>query len=212
MRIGLLTLRLHFNYGGILQAYALQKFLQRLGYEVILIDRQSNESNLLDRIKKHVFKRVFRKRYREDREKSASLLIRPFIHSYFPLRTIPIVSDKQMHELVKEYSLDAIVVGSDQVWRPSYTKSLVLNYFLDFANEQTIKLSYAASFGEDKWDNTPELTEKLKSLLSQFNALSVREDSAVQICRTIFDRNSYHHVDPTLLLDQEDYLELVNMK
>ena len=38
MRIGILTLPLHTNYGGILQAYALQTVLERMGHEVEIIN------------------------------------------------------------------------------------------------------------------------------------------------------------------------------
>ena len=66
MKIGIVTLPLHTNYGGILQAYALQTILQQMGHEVILLDKQKKEHSLcklpLVYIKLFIFKYIFRKK------------------------------------------------------------------------------------------------------------------------------------------------------
>lgn len=205
MKVGILTLKLHFNYGGILQAYALQEYLKKLGHEVILIDRQRNKHSAISAFKRWIMKVVFRKRYQEDKEKFISRQIVRFVQQYLGDKTEPIVSDLELKNIGSRTRFDAIVVGSDQVWRSEYTKSLTPNYFLDFADDWLIKLSYAASFGVDEWSHPLELTNSLSKLLKRFDGISVRENSAVSLCCNVFGVEALQHVDPTLLLEQEDY-------
>ena len=212
MRVGILTLKLHFNYGGILQAYALQEYLKKLGHDVVLIDCQNKNSNLIFCLKRWVMKHVFQKKYQTDKKKHISQQIEPFVLQYFTRKTDPISSGKGMKQLGDGSFLDAIVVGSDQVWRPEYAKELTPNYFLDFAGDNVKKLSYAASFGVDEWKHSAELTSLVTTLLARFDALSVREESAVALCSTIFGAKAGHHIDPTLLLEAEDYVRLIKDK
>lgn len=73
-------------------------------------------------------------------------------------------------------------MGSDQVWRPKYSPFLP-NYFLDFINEndKIKRIAYSASFGVDNWEYTPDQTNYYSSLVKKFNAVSVREESAVKV-------------------------------
>ena len=73
-------------------------------------------------------------------------------------------------------AFDAIVVGSDQVWRYAYTKKTFYSFFLDFVDDQTKKISYAASFGLDYFEGSSEVEKKAKELVKRFTAVSVRED------------------------------------
>lgn len=101
------------------------------------------------------------------------------------------------------------IVGSDQVWRCSYASYSggILHYFLDFVTERNIakSISYAASFGTDEWEGTPEETERCRELLRQFKAVSVREFSGVRICKEVFGVDAVQMPDPTLLASLEDY-------
>ena len=99
---------------------------------------------------------------------------------------------------------DLYIVGSDQVWNPGITKRLEpLAYFFSFLPDDARRISYAASFGTETWQN-PELTDDVKLLLSKFEAVSVREDNAVQICKETFNVDATQVVDPTLLLPSYD--------
>ncbi|WP_413506106.1 polysaccharide pyruvyl transferase family protein [Photobacterium phosphoreum] len=105
-----------------------------------------------------------------------------------------------------------VVVGSDQVWRPSYTENSTLVYFLDFLPSNVKKISYAASFGNDSWEldiDTLEHKNVVKAL-NQFNSISVREDSGVNICKNIFDKDVMHVLDPTLLAGKEFFEDIIN--
>lgn len=218
MRIGILTLPLHTNYGGILQAYALQTVLERMGHEVVVFDTPNRmpQPPLKD-IPKCFLKRIVKKLLGRNQK--------IFYESYQNNKVIPVVSQntqrfinsyihrkeiRNFKELDGE-SYDAIVVGSDQVWRPLYFVpgwrwQEIENAFLYFTSKWNIKrLSYAASFGTDDWEYTNQQTRRCKALLQVFDAISVRETNGVTLCKKYFDINSVHVLDPTMLLNEADY-------
>ena len=105
--------------------------------------------------------------------------------------------------------IDVLIAGSDQVWRPRYNDNIYRSFF-DFAEGLDIKrYAYAASFGVDCWEYTEEQTSKCKKLIESFDAISVREVSGMDLCKTYFNRKAEHVLDPTMLLDKDDYEVLV---
>jgi len=102
------------------------------------------------------------------------------------------------------------VVGSDQVWRPKYSP-YIPNFFLDFlsAGDKAKRIAYAASFGVDTLEYSPDQLAVCAPLARRFDAISVREDTAVQLCREHFGVEATHVLDPTLLLDKEHYISLI---
>ena len=218
MRIGILTLPLHTNYGGILQAYALQTVLERMGHQVVVFDTP-NRMPLpqFKDIPKCFLKRIIKKLLGRNQK--------IFYEYYHNKKVIPVISQNTQrfinsHIHRKEISdfkeldgesYDAIVVGSDQVWRPLYFVpgwrwQEIENAFLSFASKWNIKrLSYAASFGTDDWEYTDQQTRRCKALLQVFDAISVRETNGVTLCKKYFDIDSVHVLDPTMLLNEVDY-------
>ncbi|MDD2494973.1 MAG: polysaccharide pyruvyl transferase family protein [Tissierellia bacterium] len=215
MKIGILTQPLINNYGGILQNYALQTVLKRLGHTVFTLNIVYS-SNWIKRIKsmsKRVILRLLGKKVRiriwaTDKETEfISKNTLKFINKH--IKTTPII--KQITELdLKDYKFDVFIVGSDQVWRPQYSPHL-LTYYLDFLNNnnKVKKIAYAASFGVDKWEYTSKMTKKCADLIKKFDAISVREDSALQLIEKHFNAHAVKVLDPTLLLDKEDYINLL---
>ena len=216
MRIGVLTLQLHNNFGGILQAYALQKVLKDFGHNVVLIDKSRYVSlgpwykKYPIYIKRSINKFIFGKNIivRADIEqnrflKTIAKYTEPFIEKY-----IRRVYTKDFSN-IRGKDFDALIVGSDQIWRPKYFFSKIENAYLDFAREWKIKrIAYAASFGTEEWEYTEEQTNNCATLLKKFNAVSVRESSAVQLCSDNFGVKAEHVLDPTMLLLKEDYIKL----
>lgn len=217
MKVGILTLPLHTNYGGILQAYALQTVLKNNGYDARIINYTT--WNLLPpRLPLSIRYFIYLKNailylFNDAGTVAPDIKLRknytylttrftPFIHEHIDY--IPFAHIKEHREKV-----DAIVVGSDQVWRPSY-QGRDLIFFLDFLPEEsdTKRIAYAASFGTNQWEYTDEETQKIASLISKFDLVSVREDSAVNLCRLYWNISSHTVLDPTLLLEPEDYCEL----
>lgn len=209
MRIGIYTQELRDNYGGILQNYALQQVLKKIGHEAITIDYRPRSNffwYLVSQIKTIVLfligkKRSFRK-YEKTPERSCytAPFIRKYIRTSWRMQFItPFVPG-----LLK---IECAITGSDQVWRPAYNN---LSYaFLDFVrNEKIKKISYAASFGVDFWEYSDSQTKKCKELVKAFKAVSVRESSGVALCEKYLGINAIHVLDPTLLLLKKDYERL----
>lgn len=211
MKICILTQPLSWNYGGLLQAYALQLILKRMGHEVWTEDRKPNKLSLLDKLKRIRFLRnITGKGTFFIANKSEESIL--FQHTARFIRenirvTIPI--DNKFKSELNKYDFEAYVVGSDQVWRPCYSFG-IYNYFLDFTRGQEVKrIAYAASFGVDHWEYTKKQTRRCSSLVKSFDAVSVREDSAISLCSNYLGIKATQVLDPTMLLDKEDYINLV---
>lgn len=211
MNVAILTQPLGHNYGGLLQAFALQKHLRDQGHSVETLDRRAPEKPvqaateyginaakfLLGKIgtiptgRKHdlMFEQLsaFRDRHIRLSER--------------------ITSEHALRDYYRRQPFDAYIVGSDQVWRPRYSPALT-NFFLDFLDDigsTARRLSYAASFGVDDWEFSPQQTARCRDLLSRFDAVSVREQSGVALCERHLARTAACIPDPTFLLDREDY-------
>lgn len=215
MRIGILTLPLNQNYGGILQAYALQTVLERLGHEVRVVEWKRPYGlpfykmpyvygkRMVMNLLGHKIPVLYEQKYNREQcviRQNTNKFIKEYIH----LAEYDDFSD------IKESEYDAIVVGSDQVWRPRYFGiKQIENAYLKFAEGWNIKrITYAASFGTDEWGYTDKQTSECGRLLRMFDAVSVREDSGVRLCRERFSVDARHVLDPTMLLDKNDYMKL----
>lgn len=223
MKIGILTLPVYYNYGGILQAFALQTYLTRQGHEVWLIDRRKKAPGrllcCLVSAKRMVKKYLFRQPtgpilYSHEREAAQPLRLiathtAPFIARYLQPRTPAITREREMKRLAKA-GFDAFIVGSDQVWRPDYSPYLT-DYFFGFlpAGFKGRRIAYAASFGVGEWSLGEKPTRRLAALLQRFDAVSVREASGIDLCKRYFGTAAVQVLDPTLLLRAADYLALV---
>lgn len=215
MRIAILTLPLHRNFGGILQCYALQTVLERMGHEVSVLS--TDVVSVTRRTRLQLFIKRWIKHYLLNRESKfyggkteteiVCQCVLPFIRQYIHRL------DVKDYACLQEQDFDAIVVGSDQIWRPTYYQPIA-NAYLKFAKDWTHikRVAYATSFGTDEWEYTPEETQECAALLKQFDAVSVRESSAVQLCKEHFQVKAVHLLDPTLLLTKEDYLSLEGVK
>lgn len=211
MKIGIITQPLASNYGGILQNYALQIVLKRMGHEVWTIDYYKYSwSNWFDSAWRTLAHKMlghnvkFSETPPQKRVKEAFL--RRFVLKYISI-TVPYTKYVE-RKTVKKYGFDAIVVGSDQVWRPVYNKHIEKMFLSICQNMDIRRIAYAASFGTDKWELTPKQTKICAPLAQQFDAVSVREASGVALCRNHLKVDATHVLDPTLLLTAEDYTKL----
>ena len=215
MRIAIVTLPLHTNYGGLLQAFALKRSLEDMGHEATVLDRKVKMP--LPAAWKAPFiymKRlvcgkplpeVFRElKYRRDYPVFAAKVQR-FTDEHISPRMIDGLRD------VKEGEYDAFIVGSDQVWRPLYF-GRIEDAFLEFTKDwDVVRMSYAASFGTENLEYEYETIQRCTELLERFDAVSVRESSAVAMCEEWLDCDRAVHVlDPVMLLDADTYRTLAS--
>lgn len=223
MKIGILTLPIAENYGGILQAVALCRFLNIQGHDVVLIYKQTQDNQalwkkfvkkILLKIPFHDFKnlKTYDKLNKERLERK--VFHRPFIENEIFKISKDLYTKKELENFVKRESFDAVIVGSDQVWRKRYINDAYYkSYFLDFVDgSKTKKIAYAASFGKDHWEGEGD-SEDIAKLLKDFTAVSTREASGVAICRDSFGYNDAKHVlDPTLLMGKAFYINEIIAK
>ena len=209
MRIGIVTLPIHDNYGMILQNYALQKVLRSLGHTPITINFLYPTP--LWRFVLSTCKSILlyfipgRRRPFSSYRVKQSPRIKVFVDKYI-VRTRPI--RRYTRRLLCEYRIESLIVGSDQVWRPRFNRYLE-DMFLRFAQRVDMrKIAYAASFGVGTLEFSERQLQRCTPLLQQFDKVSVREDSGVDLCRNYFHVNAEHVLDPTLLLDKSDYERL----
>ncbi len=217
MKIGILTLTLHTNYGGILQAYALQTVLERMGHEVIVFNKYpvKKRTNFIVLIKRIIYKLLGRKVivFSEIKNNKEA----PFLN-----KNIMEFRQEYLHEIylntseeIGKLNLDCIVVGSDQIWRPKYYKEQwrenVDNAFLAFTKGWKIKrVAYAASFGTDEWEYDDVETNDIKKAIMLFDSISVRELSGVRIVKEKLNADATFVLDPTMLLHASDYEKIVS--
>lgn len=207
MKIGIITQPLLRNYGGILQNYALQTVLRKMGHKVWTFDllKYTWKDWAISAIKTIIKKMIGRKTdfpLTPHKKKKIEKPLRTFVYNKINLTTRV---KKVSWQLVKKYNLDTLVVGSDQVWRPIYNHSIE-DMFFRFADDKNIKkIAYSASFGTDKWEFSPKQTNECATLAKKFDAISVRESFGVELCKNYLGVEATHTLDPTLLLTDKDY-------
>ena len=195
MKVGIVTLPLHTNYGGILQAWALQTVIERMGHEPSHVFRDLLGPLIL---------------YKDMTPEEIAAFQRHtarFIGRYIRCDGTPLKD-------ISPDRYDALVVGSDQIWRNRYTEFFHIglrNAFLDFAKGWDVRrVAYAPSFGIDSWEAAESEIPACSELLRKFDAVSCREASGAAICRDVLGVDATLVPDPTLLLERADYAALVD--
>lgn len=216
MKIGIITFTVH-NYGAQLQAYALQRKLSLMGYNVEICDVTIEPASEKIRIKEkrkewlralfssdcfRTLGRLSDKLYnRKDNriDKSVGKGFKEFKNQY--LHCSPTYTADFLRKNPNVY--DVYIVGSDQVW--NYMMSSILDiYFLEFTKKQ--RISYAASFGINKIPNS--LKKLYSKYLDNFDAISLREQNGVDMAKRLTKKEVVKVVDPTFLLSVEEWKDI----
>lgn len=201
MRIGVLTFHSQTNYGGVLQAYALQQTLESLGYQVVIIDRWLDERNtLLNGIISSrsvvAWVKFFCRGFLGFGDFTHLVRCRRTRMMLPNLLHLTKYSFCHWKDAPADLGVDKVVVGSDQVWNPN---ALGSEMFYLLKGAPTISaISYAASFGVKSLP--AGINEAYREGLSRFNALSVREEEGVAIVFSI-GLSATHVVDPVFLAE-----------
>lgn len=181
------------NNGAFLQTYALQTYLEKLGYDV----EQMVPNDLC--IDKNLSK--------EKKEQ-----VKKFIH--YRKKFIHFIED-DISTALKKYNAYskyyAVITGSDKVWNKNLTGGVFdKDFFLATVPSTVRRISYAASIGDDQLYNEYTV-EQFESMLKSIDNISLREESAREfLSKNLVYRNIERHIDPTLLLDIKDYEPLMN--
>lgn len=211
-KVGIFTLPLHHNYGGVLQAFALSQILSKNDFDVWLINHNPEHTtykklklHIRNIILKYIFKKNILIRLKKDQQITDCHVIN-FIKKHFPQQTINYHNNN--YYKFDENNFDIVIVGSDQVWRKQYVRNDLFHYFLDFTKSK--KIAYAASFGLPEWQYTDLETKKIENLLKEFTSISVREKSAKDLITINLNLQSTQVIDPALLLNISEYKQLID--
>lgn len=219
MKIGIVTMPLCANYGGTLQNWALQQVLKRMGHDPITLRFPVVYQGMSSR---HYWTKVFpmqAARYIYHKMRGVNYEMPLTIGAWKKsVRGIERFVDEHIcvteylpnlnMDDVERYGVEAIVVGSDQIWRPVMYDA-VKYYFLGFTGDSDIlRIAYAPSVALDEWPYKTEITTLLREQIKKFSAVSVREKSSVKLVKDNLDVDALWVLDPTMLLKKEDYLDV----
>lgn len=193
--VGIMTFHFCDNYGAALQCFALRKVINSFeGYQAEVINFNSNwkpgwftEEDIQEKYidKLEIYKK-FQKKYLGVKE--------------------PVIYDKEM--ISKDY--DYYVAGSDQIWNPSFN-FFNTAYFLDFAPSEAVKIAYAASIGMPV-ETAKNYSDIFKNKIKNLDFIGIREKTHKDFIQGFTEKKVESVLDPTLLLNKEDYEEIVEKK
>ncbi len=228
MKIGIITFHFAHNQGAVLQCYALQCFLKKQGYDVEVINycpsyhtnRYSAKRNpfimAVSSLKKNRNAKIQKKLYHMVRSFAKGIYIS--IAGTYKLREKKFAEFTKTHlNLSGEYKTlkalqkmppecDAYISGSDQLWNPDLVNSgFDSAYFLNFGGSNIKKITYAVSLRENY---TQEEKDEIMTYCRNINVISSRERS--ETLYELLGENYTVCVDPTLLLEKEEYADAEN--
>lgn len=215
--VGIITTYRQPNFGSVLQAYALQRVIDRLGNKSQIIDYKYPNSYHFE----HGLKTI------KPKPKTCKYKLKRFVKDMLEILGLRKVSkmkmlnrfiNKEMNCTRRYLSYDDLhknpphfdiyVSGSDQIWNPN-TMFGDMSYFYDFAPDDSKIISYSSSFS---CDTVPEkYKDQYKHYLSRYAAISVREKNGVKLVEELTGRKDAKLVlDPTLLLDKNEWMQLAH--
>lgn len=205
LKVDVITLDAVQNYGSVLQAYATQRFLEKKGCDVTVINYVRDDvryEKLLDTwsggnpVKKAVMLPTVR-RWRQ--------VFDGFRHENLHLTERQYTSEEDFASY--PLTADAYCTGSDQVWNCVWNRGVIPPLYLSFVPADSFKFAFAASFGRD---TLPEEEVCLtRGFIKEYACISVRESSGVSILKKQYGyENAVDLIDPTLTVSGEEWREL----
>lgn len=211
MKVGIMTFYQCYNYGALLQAYAMQEYVRGLDPHMVveLINFKNTQTGSIlgipfDQIRnlplfcKTIISKLIDIPFILPKKKNFDLFRKKYIN-IAPKRY------RKYSELKNDPPpYDVYICGSDQIWNPEIEPKAKPAYFLKFVgNKKAKKISYAASIGISKID--ARYMEDYKDYLKDMDAISVREQGAVKVLSGLTDKSISRNVDPALLLTLEQW-------
>ncbi|MGK6352535.1 polysaccharide pyruvyl transferase family protein [Parapedobacter sp. DT-150] len=217
MKIGIMTFwESKNNYGQILQLFAMQKILKKLGHDPFLIKYyripEKKKMPLIQKLRPGYVLRVIKYRLKQLVKQDQQLNFDDKREFDAFKRQFLVFGEQDYLSLLSLYNqppvADAYIAGSDQVWNNSFSVPAEA-FLLGFGGSHIRKIAYAASFGQ------PVLNEEtaiiFRKYIHNFTAIGVREETGVDICRSLGTDRARWVVDPTLLFDKEDWAGLLHL-
>lgn len=203
MKIGIVTFHNALNAGAVLQAYALQTFLQEEGYEVEFINYTPEKHYNLKCFVAKSPKVMFNKW--KDVYNELKYLKRNDFNKVLNVSKI-YTSIDELNENPPIY--DYYIAGSDQIW--NFHSQIRPFYLLSFVPEGCKKIAYAVSMGQ--CNLSTKIYEEFKFYLLQFDRISIRERTGVEFIKKLIcnKKEIIQTVDPTLLLSRDKYIQIAD--
>ena len=201
-KVGILNFQYsEHNYGAVLQAAALEFALKKLGYDAEHINFiPKSKMSFKGKLKNILIKIKIMAPINTGKYQNGAVF--EDFRTKFLTRSAKVETEEQFQQLSEAYA--AIVVGSDQVWRPKMAAEPAV-YFLKHVPKHVDRVAYAVSFGAAQWELEKDdpITKMAKEEASKFKAISCRESSGLDICNDVFGVSGIHVLDPLLLVDDE---------
>lgn len=215
MKIAIITLHRVINYGSVLQAYSTQKIIEDLGHEVEIIDYIPEQctSKVMYFSVPNFRKKDFIHKYSYLLFKPFSIFLRKFSFDIFIHKHIKLTKRKYIlvQALINDPpTADIYISGSDQVWNCYYNQGVDKGFFLDFVPDEYSKIAFASSFGQEKLSDN-EYNE-IKPMIHKYKAISVREDTALNVLEALDYHTGICIIDPTLQTSKENWLNLASKR
>lgn len=196
-KIAIITLHSVKNYGSVLQAYATQCYFENMGFDPVIIDYRRpwetgmgywfylSQTSLMGVARNIMY--------------FPSKIIQYFRFNKFIKSNLKLTKRKYKSlKDIQKYPIDASIycTGSDQVWNSGWNKGIIPEYYLNFVDNNSLKISFAASFGNS--NIIEEDRELIKALLERYKLITVREKASVDMLEKNLGLKSYEFLDPTL--------------
>ncbi|MBD5496299.1 MAG: polysaccharide pyruvyl transferase family protein [Lachnospiraceae bacterium] len=209
MKIGIMTFHRAANYGAVLQAYALQLYLTKMGNELEIMDYRCTAIENVHSPLYFLYVKGLKNKMKQFLRLPVKLRKRKMFNDFLD-RKIPLSvgAGKRNTKVLLQGKYDVVIAGSDQIWNPDLIKG-DMTYLLNFVPEKTVKVSYAASFGIDRLD--VKTMALYKKYIDRFDKLSVREQQGVAIIKDLCNKEVISTIDPTLLLGKGDWESFVTV-
>lgn len=168
------------NYGSSLTYYALGTVLEKMGKQVLMIPIAKKNGTPWDPECRRTI---------------------DFLSKYFR------IGRDRSFDKMSEFNgfCDSFMLGSDQLWTGLSVDLVGYGFFLDFVDKDRKKIAFSTSFGKSDFHATEEVYNTARDYLSRFDAVSVREESGVDVCKQRFGIDATHIMDPVFLCSAEDY-------
>lgn len=225
-KIGILTTYYSKNYGAALQAYAISKKLEMMGYDqeliqykkeppsfytpMAILEAEKNRTisqKVMQKINNTIIK--IKKLHRNDKGIALrNKMFDEFVSDFLGLSHERYASEEEFIKAVPNMTYDVFLCGSDQIWNP-IVHNFDQVYYLNFKTRAK-KVAYAPSVAFNQF--TDREIRRICDSIQSIDYISVREKSTIVWLQPNLEKKVHLVIDPTFLLDKQEWLTLPTEK